>query len=89
MKTILKIVGGILLAIPAVWLLRNSRAVTGSARYQTVRTEGAVELRDYPALTLATAPMDDNRGNGSFGRLFGFISGKNTQAQKIPRANKP
>ena len=84
MKTLLFLGAGILLAIPIAWFLWNSRVVTQTAPYITVRTDGPFELRDYPALTLATTAMDGERGNGSFGRLFGFITGKNTQARKIP-----
>ena len=84
MKRMIFLIGGIFLAIPAVWLIRNSRAATKTAPYTTVRSDGAFELRDYPELTLATTPMDDEKGSGAFGRLFGFITGKNAKEEQIP-----
>ena len=81
---VLIIIGGILLTVPLVWLIRNSRANTETAPYKVLRTDGAFELRDYPALTLATTPMNDARGSGAFGQLFGFITGKNAKSEKIP-----
>lgn len=84
MKKILWIAGSLLLGLPAAWLIRNSRAFTETVPYQLVRAEGAFELRDYPALTLATTPMNAASRNGSFGRLFGFITGKNAKQEQIP-----
>ena len=46
-------------------------------------SDAAFQIRDYPALTVATAPMDDGEMNRSFGRLFRFISGRNAEAEKI------
>jgi DNA gyrase inhibitor GyrI len=42
-------------------------------------------VRDYPALTVAETPMAGNRNgdDGSFMRLFGFITGKNEAKKKI------
>ena len=84
MKLILWILLVVLLALPILWLLRNSRAQTDTAPYTVVRADGALELRDYPALTLATTPMRDARGSEAFGQLFGFITGKNAKEEKIP-----
>ena len=36
------------------------------------------------AMTLASTPMEDGRGNSSFGRLFRFIAGHNAKGGKIP-----
>ena len=84
MKSLFAISVGILLAIAIVWLIRNSRAFTETAPFKRVRTDGAFELRDYPALTLATTPRGDARGSKAFGQLFGFITGKNAKSEKIP-----
>ena len=64
---------------------RATRAAYASAPYQVVRTEGLFELRDYPALTLVETAMSSggNRADGSFSRLFGYITGRNEQQQKI------
>jgi len=84
MKPFLLILALVLLILPILWLLRNSRSNTETAPYTVLRTDGAVELRDYPALMLATTPMHDSRGSEAFGQLFGFITGKNAQSEKIP-----
>jgi DNA gyrase inhibitor GyrI len=84
-KPILLMVGGIFLAIPVVWLILNSRWHTGTAPYVLVRTDGAFEFRDYPALTLAMAPMENDEGSSrSFRALFQFITGENSKREKIP-----
>jgi hypothetical protein len=56
-----------------------------SAPYQVVRAEGKFEVRDYPALAVVETPMagGGQDGDGSFNRLFGFITGKNEAQQKI------
>jgi len=84
MKLFFLLLACALLALPIVWLLRNSRANTETTPYQLLRSDGAVELRDYPILTLATTPMRDARGSEAFGHLFRFITGKNATSEKIP-----
>jgi len=84
MKRMVLVIGGILIALPIAWLIRNSRAVTKTTPYKLVRTDGPVEVRDYPGLTLATTAMDDKESSQAFMRLFGFISGKNAKEQQIP-----
>jgi DNA gyrase inhibitor GyrI len=57
-----------------------------SAPYQVVRREGKFELRDYPSLTVVETPMTgggNNGDDGSFNRLFRFITGNNEANQKI------
>jgi hypothetical protein len=51
-----------------------------------VRKDGNFELRDYPALTVIETSMNrpGNGADGSFMRLFRFISGKNALGKKIP-----
>ena len=83
-RPILILVGGILVTLGAVWLYRNSRAATLSAPYTLVDTDGPFELRDYPALTLATTTMENADNNSAFRRLFQFITGKNTKSEQIP-----
>ena len=61
-----------------------TRASYESAPYVVVRTDGKFEVRDYPALTVVETPMAKASGNdGSFMRLFRFISGGNKEKQKI------
>ena len=56
-----------------------------SAPYKVVRSDGNFELRDYPPLTVVETPMTraSDGSDGSFNRLFRFISGGNASNQKI------
>ena len=55
-----------------------------SAPYKVVRSEGEFAVRDYPALMIVETPMAAaNGGDGSFMRLFRFITGANEGKQKI------
>ncbi len=68
-------------------VLAGCQAVRGgyaSAPYKVVRSDGKFELRDYPALTVVETPMANPEGSdGSFMRLFRFITGANDGQQKI------
>ena len=52
-----------------------------TAPFTVVRSEGPFEIRDYPALAVASTPRGGD--NESFKRLFGYISGANASKQKI------
>ena len=62
-----------------------TRAGYESAPYKVVRSDGKFQVRDYSALTVVETPMAGSRNgdDGSFLRLFGFITGKNEAKQKI------
>ena len=62
-----------------------TRAGYESAPYKAVRSEGRFEVRDYPAVTVVETPMarSGNGADGSFNRLFRFITGGNEAKQKI------
>lgn len=62
---------------------KATRAGYESAPYRVVRKAGKFELRDYQALTIVETPMASRESDGSFNRLFRFISGSNTANQKI------
>ena len=51
--------------------------------YKGVSAEGAFEIRDYPELTVVSAPMPQRGEDGAFMSLFRFISGKNDRSEKI------
>jgi hypothetical protein len=56
------------------------------ASYKILRKEKEFEIRVYAPQILATTVVDGSReeaGNKAFGRLFGYISGKNKSRQKI------
>lgn len=63
----------------------TARNAYESARYRVVALDRIFELRDYDDLVLVTTAMRfDSQGNdGSFSRLFRYISGDNEQQQKV------
>lgn len=63
----------------------TSRTAYESAEYEVIVSDGDFEIREYPELTLAATAMNgDQQGrDGSFMRLFGYISGQNAAEQKI------
>ncbi|MFK7821548.1 MAG: heme-binding protein [Planctomycetaceae bacterium] len=72
--------GGLYMA----WSL-TSRDAYESASYTVVQNDGDFEVREYPELKLATTDMGfASQGNdGSFMRLFRYISGANATEQKV------
>lgn len=66
------------------WTL-TARSAYESAEYTVVEAESPFEIREYPDLMLATTTMKfAAQGNdGSFMRLFRYISGANEREQKI------
>jgi hypothetical protein len=84
MKKLIFISAGVaLLAVAAGVGCKATRAGYESAPYKVVRRDGAFEVRDYPALTLVETPMATKGEDGSFSRLFNFITGRNATKQKI------
>jgi len=82
------IVGSVILVLLAGLVFvgcRTSRSAYESAPYRVVRADGKFELRDYPALTVVETPMAQkgSGADGSFMRLFRFISGDNAAKEKI------
>jgi len=63
----------------------TSRSAYESAEYTVERSDGRFEIRSYPELVLASTEMSSSQsgGDGSFMRLFRYISGKNADQQKI------
>jgi hypothetical protein len=77
-----------ILAVAAALILvgcRTTRAGYESATCQVVRSSGNFAVRDYPALMVVETPMTrtGKDADGSFMRLFRFITGKNEAKQKI------
>ncbi len=62
-----------------------ARADYESAPYTVLESDGDIEIREYPDLVVAsTNTAIEARGNdGSFMRLFRYISGNNESSQKI------
>lgn len=59
------------------------RAGYETAKYELVSKDGPFEVREYEAHLVVTTPMQAGGQNGSFGKLFQYISGKNEGAKKI------
>ena len=76
---------GAVVAVVGIAGWKTSRAAYESAPYTVVRAAGDFEVRDYPALTVVETPGDRSEAgaNGSFMRLFRFITGGNTAHQEI------
>lgn len=82
---ILLLLGGVMLtsAAWAGWKL-TARSAYETAAYTVERADGDFEIRHYPELLMAATPMQDRRGNdGSFMRLFRYISGANEQDREV------
>jgi hypothetical protein len=78
---ILIVIGGVGLLLAGC---QATRAGYESAPYEVVRTDGEFELRDYPSLVLVETRMTNSgASDGSFSRLFGYISGANEGQEKI------
>ena len=63
----------------------TSRSAYESAEYTLLESGGSFEIREYPELMLVTtATKLRSQGNdGSFGRLFRYISGGNDDDRKV------
>ena len=66
------------------WKL-TARGAYESAEYTVLESDGSFEKREYPDLMMATTDMGSRiqGGDGSFGRLFQYISGGNEDKQKV------
>jgi hypothetical protein len=62
-----------------------ARAAYESAEYKVIESDGKFEVREYPDLMLVstTTKLDTQGRDGSFMKLFSYISGANETKQKI------
>ncbi len=72
------------IGVTLAWNL-TARAAYESAEYRVVETDGEFEIRDYPDLVLVSTQSSSTfqGSDGSFMRLFRYISGNNTGDQKV------
>jgi len=70
-------------SLQSIFLPLSSRASYETPDYNVVRSEEPFEIRDYPALTIVSAPMPHRGSDGAFMKLFRFISGKNDRSEEI------
>ncbi|MAT13735.1 MAG: SOUL heme-binding protein [Planctomyces sp.] len=80
----LGIIFGLGIVVALAWNV-TTRAGYESAQYEVVEKDGSIEIRKYPDLTLASteSKLDAQGKDGSFMRLFSYISGANEADQKI------
>ncbi len=66
------------------WTL-TARSAYESADYTLIESDGSFEVREYPDLMMATTHMraEVDGDDGSFMRLFRYISGRNAEEQKV------
>ena len=83
MKSLVVVVAVIVLVGCTTWVFKTSRANTETAPYTVVRKDQDVEVRDYPRLQLASTGMAGKDKNGSFMRLFRYITGDNERSEAI------
>ncbi len=77
-------IAGVAVAGTLVWTMAAG-AGSESAEYKVLESDGAIEIREYPDLILAAtdSEMDAQGRDGSFMRLFRYISGANEAEQEI------
>ena len=82
----------IYLSVTAIFVLAGifawttmARAAYESAEYKVVESDGKFEVREYPDLMLVatTTKLDAQGRDGSFMKLFRYISGANESEKKI------
>ncbi len=73
----------VLMAVVGVGWKLTARSSYESADYSIVESDASFEIRDYPDLMLVTTAMNSQGGDGSFGRLFRYISGENEDEIKV------
>lgn len=72
-----------LVALQTLWLAACAGAKYETPDYRVVSSEGVFEIRDYPGLTVVSAPMPHRGEDGAFMKLFRYISGRNRRSEKI------
>jgi hypothetical protein len=72
-----------LLLLVGIAFVATSRAGYETAAYEVKEKDGAFEIREYAPHEVATTSMKLGSQNGSFGRLFRYISGGNQAEKKI------
>ena len=78
------ILGSAFVAVAYLGWRMTARNAYEAAEYTVLTSNGSIEVREYPDLMLATTDMRLVQGNdGSFMRLFRYISGGNSDNQKV------
>jgi len=80
------LIGFVVVSVCAYWGWKlTARNAYEAAEYKTLEQQGQFEIREYPELMLATTSMKaaSQGEDGSFMRLFRYISGGNDAEQKV------
>lgn len=75
-----------ILAVGLIGIVSGCATNVEQARYRVLSKAGKFELRDYSPQVVVETVVDgamEDAGNKAFGRLFGYISGKNRSQTKI------
>jgi hypothetical protein len=83
MKTLVAVFLSVFAAAIFLAACKTSRKGSESAPNRVISRDGHFELRDYPSLTIVETTTDADSGT-SFQRLFRYISGANSDGEKIP-----
>lgn len=78
----LRVLPALLIAVLLSACATTGDSATPEPTYESVRTDGAFEVRDYPELVIVSTPMGAGT-NGAFGKLFNYISGENEGSREI------
>lgn len=73
----------LIVALFAGLWVTTSRAGYETARYKVEKKDGPFEIRVYESHEVVSTSMKGEGQNGSFGRLFKYISGENEDQEKI------
>tara|TARA_R110002096_G_scaffold196404_15_gene379289 strand:- start:37 stop:624 length:588 start_codon:yes stop_codon:yes gene_type:complete len=80
----LLVCAAVLAGIVGILLISNTvMADYETAEYELIERDGKFEVRDYQPIVVVTTKMARGEDDGSFGRLFKYISGSNEKEQKI------
>lgn len=84
-RVIYLIVGAALIALGYFGWKLTARSAYESAEYTVLESDSPFETREYPDLQLATTNMQfkSQGDDGSFMRLFRYISGANDEQQEV------
>ena len=84
-KMIYLFVAAVLIVVAYFGWKFTARSAYESAEYTVLESDDSFEIREYPDLMLATTGMksESQDEDGSFMRLFGYISGENEPKQKV------
>lgn len=84
-KMLYLIVATVVVAVAYFGWKLTARSAYESAEYTVLQSDGAFEVRDYPALMMATTNtrFEAQGDDGSFMRLFRYISGANDADRKV------